>query len=68
MSLPGVQAVVIPAHNEARTIRAVARGALQHVSLAVAAGERLALVGPIFIRSQIAWSCASLTGLSRKPL
>jgi glycosyltransferase involved in cell wall biosynthesis len=35
MSAPGVEAVVIPAHNEARTIRAVAIGALQHVPLVI---------------------------------
>ncbi len=29
------------------------------------AGSWLALVGPIFIRSQIAWSCSVDTGLSR---
>ena len=32
------------------------------------AGEQLAEVGPIFIRSQTACSCASLTGLSSQPL
>jgi glycosyltransferase involved in cell wall biosynthesis len=35
MSAPGFEAVVIPAHNEARTIRAVAMGALQHVRLVI---------------------------------
>jgi glycosyltransferase involved in cell wall biosynthesis len=35
LSGPGPEAVVIPAHNEARTIRAVAKGALQHVSLVI---------------------------------
>jgi glycosyltransferase involved in cell wall biosynthesis len=35
MNAPGFEAVVIPAHNEARTIRAVAIGALQHVPLVI---------------------------------
>ena len=35
MSATGFEAVVIPAHNEARTIRAVATGALQHVPLVI---------------------------------
>jgi glycosyltransferase involved in cell wall biosynthesis len=34
-SATGIEAVVIPAHNEARTIRAVAAGALQHVPLVI---------------------------------
>lgn len=29
------------------------------------AGSMLALVGPNFIKSQIAWSCSVVTGLSR---
>ena len=36
MSTPsGIEAVVIPAHNEARTIRAVAAGALQQIPLVI---------------------------------
>ena len=35
MSTTGIEAVVIPAHNEARTIRAVAAGALQSVPLVI---------------------------------
>ena len=35
MSAPGLAAVVIPAYNEARTIRTVAKGALQHVALVI---------------------------------
>jgi len=35
VSSPALEAVVIPAHNEARTIRAVAKAALQHVSLVI---------------------------------
>jgi glycosyltransferase involved in cell wall biosynthesis len=35
VSAPGFEAVVIPAHNEARTIRAIATGALQHAALVI---------------------------------
>jgi glycosyltransferase involved in cell wall biosynthesis len=35
VSAPNLEVVVIPAHNEARTIRAVAKGALEHVPMVI---------------------------------
>ena len=35
MTVQGFDAVVVPAHNEARTIRAVAKAALEHASLVI---------------------------------